>query len=158
MNSLQRWVDVGGVEVKRQDPAFTSFETSLKSLFWAVLGMMPYDAADIVVGNVDLNPECRSTTTTTTMAGNESSSSSSSSSSSQFRYSSSSASSHRPPPSTSTQRPVILEHKPTEWTSHLLYAFYHVLTTVILMNMLIAIMSSSPSHWIITDFSSSSKR
>merc|ERR1719334_2718182 len=96
--------------------------------------MMPYDAADVVVGNMQTNAACHISNTSSTTQ------SKSSSTSFHPGGSASSASSSVPLP---PQRMDIREHKPTEWTSHALYAFYPILTTVITMNMLIAVMSNA---------------
>ncbi|XP_022252619.1 short transient receptor potential channel 7-like [Limulus polyphemus] len=91
------YVDSSGTKVVQMS-SFVSFDQSVKTLFWALFGMSPVEAVDIVM--LDLSSSAKSNST-------------------------------------------FNQHVFTEGVGHFLYAVYHLLILIVLVNTLIAMMTNS---------------
>ncbi|XP_037071610.1 short transient receptor potential channel 4-like [Pollicipes pollicipes] len=93
-------LDGSGVKTS-QLSSFVTLHGSVRTLFWALFGMAPLEAVQVVVENL---------------------------------------------PGGSPELPIINKHNFTEAVGYTLFAVFHVLCVVILMNMLIAVMSDTFEH------------
>lgn len=72
-------------------------QATVKTLFWGIFAMSPYDAPDVVIENIGGN----------------------------------------------STHPVFNKHKFTEGIGYALFSIYHIITVIVLLNLLIAMMSDT---------------